>query len=372
MLAICGLWFAVLVVGQSGSEYPRMPWGGYPYPASYDAEIADPDVHRVLFESQNIMFLEVANPPKLNVRMHGHAYPSVFARDTGASQATSGIVLDDTHLAPASPFAGKGWGQGPPPAGFAFPRCTTAPSEGAHRPLNHRNAPVHFYRIRRLDGDGLRAHWKDWYPWMLNRRRPVPKAPPGRPSSQDSAQQWPYSPLYDSVLAAPVRLMARMNRGAASAGFQQFRGRPQNAAFLAGKDDSSVNGVVGDQFLSRQWRSADHVVMQFDDSKLRSKGLNALAYSNRKLTLDRQTVVIGRIQGCSGAMLLGVEYMAEHRLIQTELGLHYRADAADLVTGRFSPLSARKRATSNCRMYDSATVSSIAGSWKSVPGRCRP
>ena len=46
--------------GQSPSEYPRTPWGGYPYPASSDAEIADPDVHRVLFENEHVMFLEVA------------------------------------------------------------------------------------------------------------------------------------------------------------------------------------------------------------------------------------------------------------------------------------------------------------------------
>jgi mannose-6-phosphate isomerase-like protein (cupin superfamily) len=194
MLAICGLWFIAI---PAHGQYPRMPWGGYPYPASYDAEIADPDVHRVLFENGNIMFLEVANPPELAVKMHGHPYPSVFARDTGASQTTSGIVLDDAHQDPDGPFAGKGWGQGPPPAGLAFPRCTTAPPEGPHRPINHTQTPVHFYRIefRRLDGDGLRAHWKEWYPWMLTPRKPVPNAP-GQGSNRDSR-------LYDSVLAAP-------------------------------------------------------------------------------------------------------------------------------------------------------------------------
>ena len=83
LLVVCGLWCCMPVQGQSGSEYPRTPWGGYPYPASYDAEIADPDVHRVLFENENIMFLEVSNPPELDVQMHGHPYPSVFARDTG-------------------------------------------------------------------------------------------------------------------------------------------------------------------------------------------------------------------------------------------------------------------------------------------------
>ncbi len=31
--------------------------GGYPYAASFDAEVADPDVHRVLSEDERIMFL---------------------------------------------------------------------------------------------------------------------------------------------------------------------------------------------------------------------------------------------------------------------------------------------------------------------------
>ena len=158
--------------GQSDGEYARTPWGGYPYAASYDAEMADPDVHRVLFENESIMFLEVANPPELDVRMHGHPYPSVFARDTGSGPGVAGIPIAESHIDPASPFAGKGWGQGGPPAGLQFPRCTTAPPEAPHKPINHGKVPVHFYRIefRRLDGDDFRTHWKEWYPWMLKPR----------------------------------------------------------------------------------------------------------------------------------------------------------------------------------------------------------
>jgi len=147
------------------AQYPRTPWDGYPYAASYDAEVADPDVHRVLFENEHVMFLEVANPPGLDVKMHGHPYPSVFARDSGGPS----IAIDDTHLDPASAFAGKGWGYGGPPAGLAFPRCMTAPPEGPHKPINRGTVPLHFYRIefRRLDADGLRSHWREWYPSLL-------------------------------------------------------------------------------------------------------------------------------------------------------------------------------------------------------------
>jgi len=189
VLMFCGLLWCLPLQSQSAAEYPRTPWGGYSYPASYDAEVADSDVHRVLFENENVMFLEVANPPELDVHMHGHPYASVFARDTGSGPGVAGIPLQESHLDPASPFAGKGWGQGGPPAGFEFPRCTTAPPEAPHKPINHGMVPVHFYRIefRRLDGEDFRAHWKEWYPWMLK-----PSAPVTNP---------PMTP--DSVLAAP-------------------------------------------------------------------------------------------------------------------------------------------------------------------------
>jgi len=47
-------------------EYPRTSWGGFPYSASYDAEIAG-DVHRVLFENKNIIILEASTSPELHV-----------------------------------------------------------------------------------------------------------------------------------------------------------------------------------------------------------------------------------------------------------------------------------------------------------------
>lgn len=209
---MCAFLCAIAVRCQSRSGYPRTPWGGYPYAASYDAEVAAPDVHRVLYEDEHVLFIEVANPPGLDVRMHGHPYPSVFARDTGAQPVTgsgpasaAGIPIDDTHLDPGSIFAGKGWGEGGPPAGMQFPRCTTAPPEGPHRPINHGAVPVHFYRIefRRLDAEGLRSHWRQWYPWMLKPVKQISSLIPGLPLDPRVSGEWPYSRLYDSVLAAP-------------------------------------------------------------------------------------------------------------------------------------------------------------------------
>jgi hypothetical protein len=136
--------------------------------------------------------------------MHGHPYPSVFARDTGGGQSTAGIPLEETHLDATSPFAGKGWSQGPAPSGLQFPRCTTAPPEAPHKPINHGTVPVHFYRIefRRLDDEDFRTHWKDWYPWMST----VHSAPNLQPESVPGpklSQVWPYPLHDDSILAAP-------------------------------------------------------------------------------------------------------------------------------------------------------------------------
>jgi hypothetical protein len=213
---ICGSCSAVLLLvvsapSQSKVEIKRTPWGGYGYPASYDAEIADPAVHRLLYEDENIMFLEVTNPPGFDVKMHGHPYPSVFARDTGAGDsrsglnATAGADMSDTHLDPKSIFDGTGWGQGPPPSGLSFPRCTTAPPESPHKPVNHSAVPVHFFRIefRRLDGEEFRSHWGKWYPWMLSAEKPTGSPVPE--NRRDSKRQggWPYPISYDSIVAAP-------------------------------------------------------------------------------------------------------------------------------------------------------------------------
>jgi hypothetical protein len=187
-------WSASVVLcapqARAAPDLPRAPWGGYSYPASYDAEIADPDVHRVLYEDDNVMFLEVANPPGLDVKMHGHPYPSVFARDVGAGATTAGVAMKDELLDQKGPFNGQGWGQGPPPKGLQFPRCTTSPPQGPHKPINKSDVPVHFYRIefRRLDGEEIASRWKDWYPWMRDPPRGVVNA----------AQ-----PALDSIAAAP-------------------------------------------------------------------------------------------------------------------------------------------------------------------------
>jgi len=55
MATACAFLCAQAIQSQSRQGYPRTPWGGYPYAASYDSEVADPDVHCVLYDDAQIL-----------------------------------------------------------------------------------------------------------------------------------------------------------------------------------------------------------------------------------------------------------------------------------------------------------------------------
>jgi hypothetical protein len=48
------------------------------------------------------------------------------------------------------------------------PTCTTMGPQAPHSIQNKSDVPVHYYRIefKRVDGEGLGEHWREWYPWM--------------------------------------------------------------------------------------------------------------------------------------------------------------------------------------------------------------
>jgi hypothetical protein len=219
---VSGLRVGMHAQGAPPIQRPGAAWGGYPYPPSTDAEVADPDVHRVLYQDENVVFMEVSNPPGLDVRMHGHPYPSVFVRDSGggggargatanAAATTDGTLpfvspgLKDTVLDPNSAFNGVGWGNGPAPQGMSFPTCQTSQPQAPHKPINETKVPLHFYRIefKRLDADGIQTHWKEWYPWMVSPEKPVPDLVRGPTLGKNFSEKWPYPIAYDSISAAP-------------------------------------------------------------------------------------------------------------------------------------------------------------------------
>ncbi len=86
-----------------------------------------------------------------------NAVPGVLAFDTAAAFGAVDAALD------------KKPGRSPPPAGMAAPRCITLGANQMAAIINKSGGTLHFYRIefKRIDGAGLREHWRVWYPFML-------------------------------------------------------------------------------------------------------------------------------------------------------------------------------------------------------------
>jgi hypothetical protein len=159
----------------------------YPFAAATESYKAAPNNHQLRYEDDHILFLEVTFRPGERENLHGHANPSVFARDTGASPVSGPTPI------PAAPPAqlpnhepgigkgaggdykldpngvnGQGGGSGAAPAGMKWPSCSTMGPQWPHAASTTNDYPTHFYRIqfKRIDGDGIKAHWREWYPWM--------------------------------------------------------------------------------------------------------------------------------------------------------------------------------------------------------------
>ena len=135
----------------------------WPYSIAYDAVRAAPNNHKLLYEDDHVRLIEVTIRPGETESMHGHPYPSVFAQD-----AVSGSTFEDHPLDPKSSLNGQGGGNGPAPQGFEAPSCSTMGPQAPHQVHNTGAVPLHFYRIefKRIDGDGIKTNWREWYPWM--------------------------------------------------------------------------------------------------------------------------------------------------------------------------------------------------------------
>jgi hypothetical protein len=144
------------------SAYTLNP-AGFLYPDSTDSIRAAPRQHWLRYEDQNIRLLEVMyRAGEQGDAMHGHPYASVFAMD-----APFDGEITDEHL-DLDKAKTEAMGRGAAPAGMQFPTCSTMGPQSPNRPFNHSKLPLHFYRIefKRLDGAGIKAHWREWYPWM--------------------------------------------------------------------------------------------------------------------------------------------------------------------------------------------------------------
>lgn len=135
----------------------------WPYPIAYDSYLAAPNSHKLLYEDDHVRLIEVTIRPGETEHMEGVPYPSVVAED-----AISGATSEDHPLDANSPLNGQGAGHGAAPQGLEVPTCATMGPLAPHAMQNTGAVPIHFYRIefKRIDGDGLKTHWREWYPWM--------------------------------------------------------------------------------------------------------------------------------------------------------------------------------------------------------------
>ena len=124
--------------------------------------IAGPDRSRLLYDSDHIRLVEILIRPGETRRAVPNRYPSVIATDV------------------AMPFpSGTGLRVSPPLAGFDTLKCSTASASPAEVTRNTGTVPIHYYRIdfKRIDGDGLKDHWRDWYPWMAALKEAYDRSP---------------------------------------------------------------------------------------------------------------------------------------------------------------------------------------------------
>ena len=149
-----------LATAQAGapSRVPGSP-PGFDYPMSMEAVAAAPANHHVLYEDDHVRLLEVTVWPGVAEKMHGHAWPSVFAMQAVQPRMTN------AHLDS---------GGGPPVFGAStadpgapdYPRCMTLGPQAPHSALVKDDFPQHFFRMefKRLDGaHHFGVNWKRWY-----------------------------------------------------------------------------------------------------------------------------------------------------------------------------------------------------------------
>ena len=93
------------------------------------------------------------------------------ARSSGVSTRLHPVILCGALLVAfllVFVRAGEADAYAPPPEGWRFPYCSTMGVQWPHAGNTVVPYALHFYRIqfKRVDGDGIKTHWKEWYPWM--------------------------------------------------------------------------------------------------------------------------------------------------------------------------------------------------------------
>lgn len=121
------------------------------------------DRSRVLFENDKIRLVEVLIRPGEKRRAAASPYPSILITDAAGTALPAGGGRSDSPTLP----------------GFDTLKCAAVSSIPAGVTRNTGSAPIHYYRIdfKRIDGDGLKDHWREWYPWMAAKKDAYDRSP---------------------------------------------------------------------------------------------------------------------------------------------------------------------------------------------------
>jgi hypothetical protein len=129
----------------------------------YRTTVTGPDRTRLLFEDDHIRLVEVLVRPGETQHSPADTYATVIASDAVETLAPPS---KDAHVSPAL-------------AGFPTLHCATTSAIAAGVLHNSSAVPVHYYRIefKRIDGNGIKTHWREWYPWMATLKDAYDRSP---------------------------------------------------------------------------------------------------------------------------------------------------------------------------------------------------
>jgi hypothetical protein len=129
----------------------------------YRYTVTGPDRSRLLYEDDHVRLVEVLIRPGETRRAPANPYPAVVAYDAAGTTAP---LARGSHVSPAL-------------AAFETLKCATTGPLAAEVTRNTGALPIHYYRIefKRIDGEGLKDRWREWYPWIAAKKEAYDRSP---------------------------------------------------------------------------------------------------------------------------------------------------------------------------------------------------
>ena len=135
IMKLCFVVPVLLLFTTASARAQKESSGCWPWPDSLDGVAASPQNHTVLYEDNNIRFLDVHTPPHTTNSKHHHQWLSVFMQDEaqplGQDHGTDGAVAPAVGVVPAD---------------AAFPLLNIAGTQAPHALENLGAFTKHFYR----------------------------------------------------------------------------------------------------------------------------------------------------------------------------------------------------------------------------------